>query len=119
MFRAIHKYFVTYQLPVIFVGSHHIGSDTLATGFGSECTYHIIGFVACHFQNGDAVGAYNILYNRYGKTNCFWSFFALCFILFKSLAAEGRTCGVEGYSYMSGILFFQYFFEGVHKTQYG
>ena len=36
MFGAIHKYFVTYQLPVIFVGSHHIGSDTLATGFGSE-----------------------------------------------------------------------------------
>ena len=66
MFGAIHKYFVTYQLPVIFVGSHHIGSDTLATGFGSERTYHIIGFVACHFQNGDAVGAYNILYNRYG-----------------------------------------------------
>ena len=35
------------------------------------------------------------------------------------LVAEGGTCGVEGYSYMSGILFFQYFFEGVHKTQYG
>ena len=34
------------------------------------------------------------------------------FILFKSLVAEGGTCGVEGYSYMTGILFFQYFFEG-------
>ena len=49
VYKRQHKYFVTYQLPVIFVGSHHIGSDTLATGFGSECTYHIIGFVACHF----------------------------------------------------------------------
>ena len=56
-----------YQLSVIFVGSHHIGGDTLAAGFGGKRTYHVVGFVACNFQNRDAVSTNNILYNRYGQ----------------------------------------------------
>lgn len=106
MFGAVHEYILRYQLAVVFVGRHHVSDNTLSAGFGGKRAYYVVGFITGHFQDRNAVGADNILYNRYGKTNCFRSFFALCFILFKSLVAEGGTCGVEGYSYMSGIFFF-------------
>ena len=100
MFGAIHEYVVCHQLAVVFVGSHHIGGDALTSGFSGESSDHVVGFVSCHFQNRDAVGVDDILYNRYGEADGFRSFFTLGFVLFESFVAEGRSGGVEGYSYM-------------------
>ena len=88
MFGTIHEYIVRYQLPIVFIGSHHIGDDTLSSGFCGKCTYHIVGFVTGDFQNRNTVGADDIFYNRYGETDGFGSFFPLRFILFISLVAE-------------------------------
>ena len=72
----------------------------LIGGFAGERADHVVGFVSCHFQNRDAVGVDDILYNRYGEADSFRSFFTLGFVLLESFVAEGRAGGVEGYSYM-------------------
>ena len=100
MFGAVHEYIVCHQLTVVLVRGHHISSDALAPGFCGEGPDHVIGLVACHFQNRDAVSVYDLLYNRYGEADGFRCFFALGFILFESFVTESRAGGVEGYSYM-------------------
>ena len=87
-------------MAVVLVGSHHIGGDALPSGFGGERAYHVVGFVAGYFEDGDAVGADDVLYNRYGKTDGFGRFFTLCLVLLVGFVAEGGTRRVEGYSYV-------------------
>ena len=60
MFGTVHEYLVTYQLSVILIRC------ALTTGFGSKCSYHVIGFVTGNLQNRNAISTDNILYNRYG-----------------------------------------------------
>ena len=119
MFGAVHKYVVRYQLSVVFIGGHHISGDTLFSGFGGKCAYHIIGFITGNFQDRNTVSADNVFYNRYGKTDSFGSFFPLRLILFVSFVAECRSRRIKSYSYMCWILLFQHFFEGIYKSQNG
>ena len=100
MFGAVHEYIVRYQLAVIFVRSHHIGSDALFARFGGKGADHIIGLIAGNFQDGDAVSADDILYDRYGQTDGFWCLFPLCFILFVGFVTEGRARRIKGHSDM-------------------
>jgi len=116
---AVHEDAVRYQLPVVLVGSHHIGGDALPSGFGGERAYHVVGFVAGYFEDGNAVGADDVLYNRYGKADGLGCLLALCLVLLVGLVAEGGARRVEGYSYVCGILFFEHFFQGVYKAQNG
>ena len=115
MFGTVHKHVVRYQLAVVFIGGHHIGGDTLLSGFGGKGTYHIIGFITGDFQDGNAVSADNVFYDRYGKADSFGSFFPLRLILFVSFVAECRPRRIKSYSYVRRILLFQYFFEGIYK----
>lgn len=105
MLGAVHEDAVRYQLPVVLVGSHHIGGDALPSGFGGERAYHVVGFVAGYFEDGNAVGADDVLYNRYGKADGLGCLLALCLVLLVGLVAEGGARRVEGYSYVCGILF--------------
>ena len=116
---TVHENIVRYQLPVVLVGSHHIGGDALPSGFGGERAYHVVGFVAGYFEDGNAVGADDVLYNRYGKADGLGCLLALCLVLLVGLVAEGGARRVEGYSYVCGILFFEHFFQGVYKAQNG
>ena len=88
---AVHEDAVRYQLPVVLVGSHHIGGDALPSGFGGERAYHVVGFVAGYFEDGNAVGADDVLYNRYGKADGLGCLLALCLVLLVGLVAEGRA----------------------------
>ena len=119
VFGAVHEYILRYQLAVVFVGRHHVSDNTLSAGFGGKRAYYVVGFITGHFQDRNAVGADNILYNRYGKTDSLGSLFPLRFVLFVSLVAECRSRRVESYSYMCGIFLFQHLFQGVHKPQNG
>ena len=116
---AVHEDVFADQLSVVFVGRHHVGGDALSSGFGGQCAYYVIGFVARHLQNGDAVGTDDVFYNRYGEADGFGRFFALRLVLFVGLVSEGGTCGVEGDSDVGRVLFLQDFFQRVYKTQYG
>ena len=88
MFGAIHEYMIRYQLTIIFVGSHHVSGDTLFPGFCCQSPDYVICFVSRHFEDGNSVSSDDIFYNRYGKADCFRSFFALGFVLLKSFVAE-------------------------------
>ena len=90
MLGTVHEYLVAHQLTVVLVRRHHIRRNPLLAGFGGKSSYHVVGFVARHFENRNTISPYNILYNRYGQADCFGSLFALRFILFESLVAEGR-----------------------------
>ena len=48
--RPIPKHFVGYQLPIIFVGGHHIGGKPFGFGFAGQGAYNVVGFVALHNQ---------------------------------------------------------------------
>ena len=88
---AVHKDAVRYQLAVVLVGCHHIGGDALPPCFGGKRAYHVVRFIAGHLKDGDAVGADDILYNRYGKADGLGCLLALCLVLLVGLVAEGRA----------------------------
>ena len=116
---AVHEDAVRYQLPVVLVGSHHIGGDALSSGFGGKRAYHVVCLITGYLEDGDAVGTDDILYNRNGEADGLGRLLALCLVLFVGLVAEGGARRVEGYSYVCGILFFEHFFQGVYKAQNG
>ena len=91
MLGAVHKDAVRYQLAVVLVGCHHIGGDALPPCFGGKRAYHVVRFIAGHLKDGDAVGADDILYNRYGKADGLGCLLALCLVLLVGLVAEGRA----------------------------
>ena len=119
VFRTIYKDIFAYQLTIVFVGSHHVSGDASFTCFSSQSSDDIVGFVPRHFQNRDAISTDDVLYNRYGKTDDFGCFFALGLVLLVGFVAEGRARRVKGYTYVCRILFFEYIFQCVDKTQDG
>ena len=104
VFGTIHEYILTHQLAIVLVGSHHVSGDASFAGFGGQSSDDIVRFVARHFQNRDAVGTDDILYNRYGKSDDFGCFFALGLVLFVGFVTEGRAGRVESYTDMCRIL---------------
>ena len=119
IFRTIHKDILTHQLTVVFVWSHHVCGDASFACFSSQSSDDIVGFVAWHFQNRDAISANDILYNRYGKTDDFGCFFALGLVLFVGFVTEGWARRVKGYTDVCRILLFKHIFQCIDESQDG
>ena len=105
VFGAIHEHVFTHQLSVVLVGSHHVGIDASFTGFRSQCTDYVVGFVSGNLQNRNMIGTYDILYDRNRLPDSFRSLFPLRFVCFISFVAKRRPRRVEGNSDVSGIFF--------------
>ena len=116
---AVHEDVLAHQLAVVLVGRHHVGGDALPSGFGGQCAYHVVGLVARHLEDGDAVGTDDVLYNRYGEADGFGRLLALGLVLFVGLVAEGGPGRVEGHADVGGVLLFEHFFEGIDEAQDG
>ena len=119
VFGTVHEDVVRYQLPVVFIGRHHVSGDALPSGFGGKGSDDVIGFVSAYLKNGDAVGTDDVFYNRHRETDDFGCFFTLGFVLFVSLVAERGTCRVEGDSNVCGLLFLQHIFQCIDEAHDG
>jgi len=108
-----------HQLPIVLVGGHHIGVYASSAGNGGQRSYHIVGFVARYFQDGDAEGCDDFFYNRYREADVLGSFFALCLILFVGFVAESRPGRVESHANVGRLLAFEYIGQGVDKAKNG
>ena len=119
MLGAVHEDISAYQLTVVFVRGHHISSDALFAGFGGQGADHVVGLVSRYFQNRNAVGPDNFLYNGYGQTDYLGRFFALRLVLFIRLVPEGGAGGVECHTDVRRIFFLQHLFQRIDKSQHG
>ena len=119
MFGTVHEDTVRYQLSVVFVGRHHVGGDTAPASFGGKGTYHVVGFVTRHLEDGDAIGTYDVLDDGHREADDLGRLFALCLVLLVGLVAESRSGGVESHADVRGIFFLEHLFERVDKAHYG
>ena len=116
---AVHAHPFRHELSVVFVRCHHIGVDALPSGFGGQGSDHVVGLIAAHFQDRDAVGPDDVLYNRYGKADGFRGFLALRFVLSVGFVAECRPGRVESHADVGRLLCAQHFFQRVDEAQNG
>ena len=119
MFGAVHPHRAPHQLAVVLVRCHHVRGDASPSGLGGQGADDVVGLVAGHFQDGDAVGAYDVLDDGHGEADGLRRLLALGLVLFVGLVAEGGSGRVEGHAYMGGLLLLQHFFERVDKAQHG
>ena len=119
VFGAVHKDVVRYQLAVVFIGGHHISTYALASGFGGKGADDIVCLVSGYFEDGDAVGAYDVFYDRYGKPDYFRRFLTLGFVLLVSLVPEGGSGRIKRDADVCGLFFFQYIFQGIDESHNG
>ena len=117
MSGPIHKDVFAHQLPIVFVGSHHIGGDSASSRFGGERAYHIVRLVSRHFEDRNAIGTDNLFDERYRQTDIFGRFLTLSFVLLESLMAKRWAGRVERHSYMSGVFLLQHFFKRVYEAE--
>ena len=114
---SVHLDFVGYQLAEILVGGHHIGGKAALFGKSGESAYHIVGLIARHLDNGDVIGADNILDVWHREFNIFGSFVALSLVAFVSLVPECRTGRVETHCDVARILFLENLLQSVDKSE--
>ena len=116
---AVHAHGAAHELAVVLVGRHHVGVYAPAACFGGQGANDVVGLIARHLEDGDAVGADDVFYNRYGEADGLRRLLALCLVLLVGLVAEGGPGRVEGHADVRGLLLAQHLFEGVDKAQYG
>ena len=108
----------SHQLPIVLVGREHIGFHALRPHPLGHGAYHVVGLIAVHLQNRDAIGGKYILDDGHGALDVFWSLFSLCLIFRERLIAEGQSV-VESHAYVGGFFLGQHLVERIAETHYG
>ena len=104
MARLEHKDVWCDELPIVFVGSEHIGLHTGLPSFGSQRADDVVSLKAVGLQDGDVHGLQNLLDIGHTELDVFRCFLALSLIGWVGLVAE-RLAVVEGHAEMGGMLF--------------
>ena len=107
------------QLPIIFIGSHHIDFKSIRSSLFSHCSDYIVGFIIRDFQNWNMISLNDLFNDRNRLTDDFRSFFPLCFVLFKCFMTESRTFRIKSDSNMRRLLTLQNIFQCIDKAKNG
>ena len=62
---SVHKHILLHQLTVVFVGSEHIGLNTLLASLGGQCADDVVSLKSLHFEHRNVVSLQDALDNRY------------------------------------------------------
>ena len=119
MTGAVDACMVCYKLSVVFVGCQHIRLHADGISLFCQSSDDIIGLVAIYLQDGDAIGLEQFLDDRHCLSDVLRCLLSLGFISRESLAAEGRSVGIEGYADVGRLLFGEYFVQGIEEPHDG
>ena len=116
-FRAVHPDSSAHQLAIVLVGRHHVSVGIAAlVGLSGQCADDVVGFESRRLYDGDAVGTYDVFYDRYGCADGFRCLFALRLVFGVGFMTEGRSGGVESHADVRGFLFVEHLFECVDEA---
>ena len=107
------------QLAEVLVGGHHVGGESVGAGLGGHGADDVVGLEAGNLEDGDAVGADDILDDGDGEFDVLGGSLALTLVGLVGLVAEGGALRIEADRYVGGFLLAQEFLEGAHKAENG
>lgn len=116
---AAHGYVRGHELRVVLVGGKHVHVEPAGGSLLCHSAYHVIGFVAGRFENGDSVSAYDVFDERHCVAYVLGGGLALRLVFRISLVAEGGSGGVERHSQIVRLVVAQEVFERIDETEYG
>jgi len=104
------------ELGVVLVGRNHAHLDVVADEALGHRSDDVVGLVALQFENGDAIGANDVLDDGHGAGDVFGLRLTLRLVVGVGLVAERGAVHVESHGDKVGLLLAQQFVEGVHKA---
>ena len=114
----VHADAAAHQLAVVLVGGHHVGGYAAPSGLRGQGAYDVVGLVAGHLEDGDAVGPDDVLDDGHGESDGLGRLFALGLVFGVGLVPEGGSRGVECHADVGGLLLLQHLLQGVDESQH-
>ena len=119
MTRTEYADVVAHKLSVVLIGCQHIGVYTDGTGLFSQRTDDVISLETIDLQDGNAVGIEQVFNDGNSLTDVFGRLLTLCLILWKSLATERGSVGVESHTDVRRLLLGEHLVQGVEESHNG
>ena len=117
--RSAHQDSRSHQLGIVLVGGEHSDLEAGFCGSYGHGSDDIVGFEARHFEDGDVVGADDVLDDGNRASYVFGCAFALCFIFRVFFVSESGAGRIESNAYVIGFFVAKHILERIDKSEDG